>query len=131
MLQGNQSHEIESIKIQRRSFRFLEASEPEKVEKNVRLISNHIGFHGIADAILIWNHFIVVLDFKTHIDRKSNWKRSGALLQLALYGLLAEEKYQRECRFLLISLMKAKSHEDRYWSCPRQTIPASRLVVVS
>jgi len=73
-----------------------------------------LGVHGVADAILIWTDFIVVVEFKTVFEPKKNWRKNGQTQQALAYASLAEERYNKKCRCILISLIRMKNQKFRY-----------------
>ena len=78
-----------------------------KFHTNVALHSTKIACHGTCDAIIETDTQIAPIEFKLTAKTVSRGQR----LQLAAYGMLAEEKFQKECKKMLIFFgTKGKVH---------------------
>lgn len=70
------------------------------VEFNVQLRSISLGCHGIVDGLILKDDEVAAVEFKLAGVKPQR----GQILQVAAYGMLAEEIYNRPCRqvFILI-----------------------------
>lgn len=79
-----------------------------KLEHNVQLKGKKLALHGIADAIILTEDEVCPVEFKI----KASAVQRGQILQLAAYGLLAEERYGKPFRrgFILYG-PRGKTHQ--------------------
>jgi len=77
------------------------------LEHNVSLKGNGLPIHGVADAIIVTDNEVCPLEFKLEAASVQR----GQILQLAAYGVLAEERYGKPFRqgFILYG-SRGKTH---------------------
>lgn len=96
--QGVSYHERQEMLVKRRRLEQFGLSRA-TLKTNVSLYSAEKGLHGICDALLISDEKLVPLEFKLTSTFKP---RRGHILQLAIYGVLAEEQLGKPCEQMFI-----------------------------
>lgn len=95
--QGRARHERETLLMKCRSLERFGFSDAE-VRYEVDLASEGLGLHGRADAIMIRPEEVSVIEFKLSHKQPTR----GELLQLAAYGMIAEELEQKPLKKLFV-----------------------------
>ena len=96
--QGVSYHKRQEMLMRRRRLERFGLSEA-TLKINISLYSEKKSLHGICDALLIDEEQIVPLEFKLS---SSFQPRRGHILQLAAYGVLAEEQFGKPCEQMFI-----------------------------
>lgn len=96
--QGVSYHKRQEMLMRRRRLERFGLSEA-ALKTNISLYSEEKSLHGICDALLINAEQIVPLEFKLS---SSFQPRRGHILQLAAYGVLAEEQFEKPCEQMFI-----------------------------
>lgn len=95
MKQGDQDHEAMERRLQRRIVKPYGFDEAVK-HRRCSMRSAKLGIHGIADWILEGKEHLAVIEYKSSKYAPSR----GARIQLAAYGMLAEEHFDKDCPHL-------------------------------
>lgn len=96
--QGVSYHKRQEMLMRRRRLERFGLSEA-TLKINISLYSEKKSLHGICDALLINEGQVVPLEFKLS---SSFQPRRGHILQLAAYGVLAEEQLGKPCEQMFI-----------------------------
>ena len=95
--QGVAYHERQRMLNRRRSLKRYGLQEG-KMHHDVWLASNTLGCHGICDAIVETDVEVCPVEFKLNAVRPNR----GELLQLAAYGIAAEERFGKPCNSMFL-----------------------------
>jgi len=96
--QGVSYHDRQEMLVKRRRlerFGLFEAV----LKTNIALYSEEKALHGICDALLVSEEQVVPLEFKLASGFQP---RRGHVLQLAAYGVLAEEQFKKPCEQMFV-----------------------------
>src|SRR5690625_3753846 len=105
--QGVSYHKRQEMLVRRRRLERFGLSEA-TLKTNISLYSEKKSLHGICDALLINEEQVVPLEFKLS---SSFQPRRGHILQLAAYGVLAEEQFGKPCvQMFILYGDKGKMH---------------------
>ncbi len=87
---GTDFHDRQKILSKNRAFRHFNLFSAERLFDK-HLVSRELGVHGIADLILMARDELCPVEFKMNAGRP----HKGQIIQLAAYGMIAEEMYSR------------------------------------
>ncbi len=104
--QGERFHQDEIKLWQRRNLsRF--GLEQGKVYFDYHLTSKRFNLHGIADMLVETEEQVYPVEFKL----ASTYRKKGGILQLAAYGLMAEEVFRKNCPYGFLAEGKKSLHK--------------------
>ena len=95
--QGLVYHERQRILNRRRTLKRYGLKEG-AIHHNIWLAGKSLPCHGICDAVVETPEFVSPVEFKLEANRPNR----GQILQLAAYGMLAEEKFNKECSTMFL-----------------------------
>ena len=104
--QGEMFHQDEIKLWQRRNLSRFDL-EQGKVYFDYYLSSKKFNLHGIADMLVETEEQVYPVEFKM----ASTYRKKGGILQLAAYGLLAEEVFRKNCPYGFLAEGKKSLHK--------------------